>query len=93
MGKDFPYYCLWKLLEPDTLATIDAFNAYPKEARSQHFIRRTKEELVNFDGTPICPKRVSDTLSYDLSQGEVGEQQLYDATRVVCTPLCRFTPL
>src|SRR5207245_11416681 len=38
------------------------------------------EELVNFDGTPIYPKRVSDTLSYDLSQGEVGEQQLYDAT-------------
>jgi len=35
---------------------------------------------VNFDGTPIYPKRISDTLSYDLSQGEVSEQQLYDAT-------------
>jgi SNF2 family DNA or RNA helicase len=80
MGKDFPYYCLWRLLEPDALATIDAFNAYPKEVRSHHFIRRTKEELVNFDGTPIYPKRISDTLSYDLSQGEVSEQQLYDAT-------------
>lgn len=41
MGKDFPYYCLWRLLEPDALATIDAFNAYPVDARRRHFIRRT----------------------------------------------------
>ncbi|MBI3940644.1 MAG: hypothetical protein HY315_07395 [Acidobacteria bacterium] len=29
MGKDFPYYCLWRLLEPDILSTVDAFNAFP----------------------------------------------------------------
>jgi len=80
MGKDFPYYCLWKLLEPDALSTIDAFNAYPMDARRRHFLRRTKEELVYFDGRPIYPKRISNTLSYDLTQGEVSEQQLYDAT-------------
>ncbi len=80
MGKDFPYYCLWKLLEPDALATIDAFNAYPIDARRRHFLRRTKEELVYFDGRPIYPPRNSDTLSYNLTQGEVSEQHLYDAT-------------
>ncbi len=80
MGKDFPYYCLWRLLEPDALSTIDAFNAYPLDARRQHFIRRTKEELVYFDERPIYPPRFSDTLGYNLTQGEVSEQQLYDAT-------------
>jgi len=80
MGKDFPYYALWRLLEPDVLATVDAFNAYPADARRRHFLRRTKEEMVNFEGKRIYPSRVSDTLSYDLSQGEVSEQALYDKT-------------
>jgi hypothetical protein len=80
MGKDFPYYCIWRLLEPAILSTYEAFSAYPKEARKHHFIRRTKEEMVHYDGTRIYPDRVSDTLSYDLSQGEVSEQTLYDAT-------------
>lgn len=80
MGKDFPYYCLWRLLEPEVLSTYDAFSAYPKGARQHHFIRRTKEEMVHYDGTRIYPGRISDTLSYDLSQGEVSEQTLYDAT-------------
>src|SRR5258708_11059468 len=80
MGKDFPYYCLWKLLEPDALATIDAFNAYPQDARRRHFIRRTKEELVYFDGEPIYPPRISNTLSYLLNSAEVSAQHLYEAT-------------
>ena len=25
MGKDFPYYCLWRLLEPDALPAYEAF--------------------------------------------------------------------
>ncbi|MFZ5897985.1 MAG: helicase-related protein [Bacillota bacterium] len=77
MGKDFPYFCLWRLLEPEALTTVDAFNAYPPEARRRHFIRRTKEEMVRFDGTPIYPRRESRTLSYDLGPAE---QRLYDET-------------
>ncbi|HLL79475.1 MAG TPA: helicase-related protein, partial [Ktedonobacteraceae bacterium] len=80
MGKDFPYYCLWRLLEPDALSTLDAFHAYPAEARRRHFLRRTKEELVGYDGRALYPERISDTLSYQLTQGEVSEQALYDAT-------------
>ena len=80
MGKDYPYYCLWRLLLPDALATRDAFEAFPDHSRRQHFIRRTKEEMVHFDGSPLYPQRNCDTLSYDLSQGPASEQELYDET-------------
>ena len=79
MGKDYPYYALWRLLEPDALSTLDAFNAYPDDARRRHFIRRTKEEMVNFDGKRST-RAGSDTLSYDLTQGPISEQTLYDET-------------
>ncbi|HEV2235029.1 MAG TPA: SNF2-related protein, partial [Ktedonobacterales bacterium] len=77
MGKDYPYYALWRLLEPEALSTVDAFNEYPPAARQDHFIRRTKEEMVYFDGRSIYPQRQADTLSYDLTPGE---QELYEAT-------------
>ena len=77
MGKPYPYYALWRLLEPEILSTFDAFRAFPDKERQRHFIRRTKEEMVRFDGTRIYPKRESRTLSFDLSPGE---QELYDQT-------------
>jgi SNF2 family DNA or RNA helicase len=80
MGKDYPYYALWRLLEPEMLATPDAFDEYPYEQRRAHFIRRTKEEMVYLDGRPLYPKRTCDTLGYELSQGDVSEQKLYDET-------------
>ncbi len=80
MGKEYPYYALWRLLEPEVLPTPDAFAEYPSEQRQAHFIRRTKEEMVYLDGRPLYPKRISDTLDYELTQGEVSEQRLYDET-------------
>lgn len=80
MGKDIPYYCLWRLLQPEALSTFEAFKNYPAEARARHFLRRTKEEMVNFQGDRIYPTRITDTLSYDLTQGSVSEQALYDET-------------
>ena len=77
MGKDFPYYGLWRLLEPEVLSTQDAFENYPTDARRRHFIRRTKEEMVDYQGEQIYPTRISDTLSYKLSDDE---QDLYEAT-------------
>ena len=77
MGKDNPYYFLWRLLLPEVLSTRDAFDAFPSESRRRHFIRRTKEELVHFDGSPLYPQRNCDTLSYELSPAE---QELYDET-------------
>jgi SNF2 family DNA or RNA helicase len=80
MGKDYPYYALWRLLEPEMLATAEAFDEYPPEQRRAHFIRRTKEEMIYPDGRPLYPKRISDTLGYELSQGDVSEQALYEET-------------
>lgn len=80
MGKDYPYYALWQLLEPYILATPDAFHKYPLEERGRNFIRRVKEEMYFLDGRPMYPQRISDTLSYDLIQGDVSEQSLYDRT-------------
>ena len=80
MGKDHPYYFLWRLLLPDTLATYDAFVKFSAESRRKHFIRRTKEEMVHFDGSPLYPRRTCNTLSYQLTQGPENEQELYDET-------------
>ena len=80
MGKDYPYFSLWRLLEPDILPTPDAFSALPVHERDNHFIRRTKEEMVYLDGRPLYPKRDSATLGYALTQGDVSEQKLYDET-------------
>jgi superfamily II DNA or RNA helicase len=75
MGKDFPYYALWRLLEPAVFRTVDAFNAFPAEARLRHFLRRTKEEMVKLDGSPLYPARVSRTAGFDLTPLE---WQLYE---------------
>ena len=80
MGKDFPYYFLWRLLLPDELSTYDAFTRFPNESRERYFIRRTKEEMVRFDGSPLYPERRCDTLSYELTKGPQSEQELYDET-------------
>jgi len=80
MGKDYPFFALWRLLDPQCFSTWQAFEAIPPEIRSRHFLRRTKEEMVHLDGTPLYPMRVSDTLGYSLTTGPDSEQTLYDAT-------------
>jgi len=80
MGKPYPYFALWRLLEPDAISTPEALADFPAERRVRHFIRRTKEEMVKLDGTPLYPQRICDTLGFDLSQGPGSEQELYDET-------------
>ena len=80
MGKDYPYFALWRLLEPETLSTPDAFAAFPREARRRHFIRRVKEEMVDLAGKPLYPNRETSTHSYELKKGDISEQRLYDET-------------
>ena len=77
MGKDFPYFSLWRLLAPDVLTTLDAFKAFPESQRRRHFIRRTKEEMITFEGKALYPQRRCDTISYLLNESE---QALYEAT-------------
>ena len=80
MGRDYPYYCLWRLLLPDALQTFDAFSRFAAQSRRKHFVRRTKEEMVHFDETPLYPQRNCATLSYELTQGGESEQELYNET-------------
>lgn len=79
MGKSYPYFALWRLLDPDAISTPEALQAFPPERRLRHFIRRTKEEMVKLDGSPLYARRECDTLGFDLSDDE---QVLYDATSV-----------
>ena len=77
MGKDIPYYYLWRLLEPDLFSTPEAFQHYPAEARARHFLRRTKEEMVDYDGRRIYPGRECRTSGYDFTPGD---KRLYEET-------------
>ncbi|MBQ9407485.1 MAG: DUF3883 domain-containing protein [Desulfovibrio sp.] len=77
MGKEYPYFALWRLLEPQLFCTPQAFASATPETRAEHFIRRTKEEMVTLDGKHLYPMRCSSTLSYALSKSE---RELYDAT-------------
>jgi len=78
MGKDYPYYALWRLLEPEALSTHEAFNEFPPSQRQKRFIRRTKEEMVYLDGKPLYPKRFSDTLGYASRTGPGSFRRLSD---------------
>jgi hypothetical protein len=78
--RGHPYFALWRLLEPDALSTPEALADFPRERRARHFIRRTKEEMVKLDGTPLYPQRLCDTLGFDLTKGPGSEQELYDET-------------
>ena len=80
MGKFSPYHHLWRLLDAQVFPTEDALRRFPASDRNRHFIRRTKEEMVDLQGQPIYPHRACDTFSYDLSPGPDGEQALYDDT-------------
>lgn len=76
MGKELPYYALWRLLEPNLLGTMEAYSQCPREAKADHFLRRTKEEMIQFDMRRVFPTRESNTVSYDLTpaEGELYEE-------------------
>ena len=80
MGKDSPYHHLWRLLDHRVFGAEEAFRKAPRATRARHFIRRTKEEMVDFDGKPIFRERHCDTFGYDLTRGADGERALYDQT-------------
>lgn len=84
MGKDDAYYFLWRLLLPEHLAAQKAFSRMSESEKSNHLLRRMKEEMVNFEREPIYPPRYSRTIAYPLKQGEISEQSLYDAVTEYC---------
>ena len=84
MGKDDPYYFLWRLLEPDLLSTSEAFRRLTRAQKRHHLLRRMKEEMVRFDGSTIFPSRESSTIEYPLTQGPGQEQDLYEQITEYC---------
>jgi transcriptional regulator with XRE-family HTH domain len=76
MGKFFPYFALWRLLDPNVISTQDALRTMPEEKRNQYFIRRLKEEMVDYDGRPIYKPRLCQTITFDLT---AEERSFYDA--------------
>lgn len=76
MGKDDPYYFLWRLLDPQVFSTPDSLYRTRPEVRRRHLLRRMKEEMVQFNGDDLYPRRVSKTVSYPLN---LDERALYEA--------------
>lgn len=75
MGKPFPYFALWRLLDPNVFSTPQAYEEFPEEKRRYHFIRRLKEEMVDYQGRPLYKPRLCQTLGYPLSKSE---KRFYD---------------
>lgn len=76
MGKRYPYYALWRLLDPKIFSTFDAWDSHVTDNRGKYFIRRLKEEMVDYNGQPIYKPRLCQTISFRLS---AAEQRFYDA--------------
>lgn len=76
MGKDDPYFFLWRLLDPQQFSTPDALYRASPTVRRRHLLRRMKEEMVTFDGRDLYPPRTSKTVSYPLNEDE---RTLYEA--------------
>src|SRR6185437_12588299 len=76
MGKSFPYYALWRLLDSKVLSTQDALKSLSPEKRTKYFIRRLKEEMVDYHGQPIYKPRLCQTITFRLSSAE---HRFYDS--------------
>lgn len=74
-GDQENFRLLMKLLEPDLFTYISSGETL-KDKSNPFMIRRLKESMVNFDGTPIFPKRTTKTVQYELTTEEVA---LYEA--------------
>lgn len=84
MGKNDAYYFLWRLLLPEPLAAQKAFEQLSDVKKSQHLLRRMKEEMISFEGQLIYPPRRSQTIAYPLKTGEISEQSLYESVTEYC---------
>lgn len=77
MGKAWPYFALWRLLDSNLFSTPDALAEIGSEKRRRYFIRRLKEEMVDYKGAPIYKPRLCQTVSFRLSPEE---REFYDAS-------------
>jgi superfamily II DNA or RNA helicase len=76
MGKEFPFFALWNLLDSAVFSTPETIRSLTEEKRSRHFLRRLKEEMLSFDGQPLYKPRLAQTIPVALTPEE---RQYYDA--------------
>ncbi len=76
MGKPFPYFALWRLLDPNVFSTEQALQEFPEEKRRRYFLRRLKEEMVDYQGRPLYKPRLCQTIRHPLTESE---RAFYDA--------------
>lgn len=74
-GNAENYRLLMKLIDPDLFNHLSAEETL-KDKSNPYIIRRLKESMVNFDGTPIFPKRTTKTILYTLTDDEM---ELYES--------------
>ncbi|RTG97369.1 helicase [Thermus scotoductus] len=74
-GKEEDFRLFLALLDPDRFLGKPRPNSPPPDAQGL-WLRRQKEDLVRFDGTPLFPERRAYTVAYSLSPEEMG---LYEA--------------
>lgn len=70
MGKSFPYTALWRLLDGNVFTSEDAVAALAMDKRPKYFIRRLKEEMIDYEGRPIYMPRLCQTISFRLTEAE-----------------------
>lgn len=70
MGKPFPYSALWRLLDPEVFSSEDAVSTLSKEKQTKYFVRRLKEEMIDYEGRPIYMPRLCQTIRFKLTEGE-----------------------
>ena len=75
-GDPSNFRLLLDLLEPGFFATNEMLEESIKNKDNPLFLRRLKEDLKNFDGTPLFPPRKVMTIKYRLSDDE---KRLYNA--------------
>ena len=69
-GDPENFRLLLELLEPGMFPTSETVNELLRNKDHPIFLRRLKEHLKNYDGSPLFPKRIPYTICYRLSEAE-----------------------
>jgi len=69
-GDPENFRLLLKLLDPDLFSNTNLLSEAVNRRENPLFIRRMKEDMRRFDGTPLFPPRTPKTILYELSPAE-----------------------
>jgi SNF2 family DNA or RNA helicase len=69
-GDPENFRLLLELLEPGMFPTPETVNQLLRNKDCPIFLRRLKEDLKNYDGSPLFPQRIPHTVCYRLSEAE-----------------------